>query len=421
MGRIAARGHRPRARARAVGLVTVLSVTSLVASANAGAQEDDPPDLTARRLTPAGRVTSAKSLTGRLAQTDPELLGRTDATPVPVMIKFDYDPLASYQGGVADLAATSPTVTGVELTGTTPAEQEYERYVAAQEGAIVAEIAGTVPAAQVGDSFRIVYGGVSAVAPGQQRRRRPRHRRRRRRAARTACASRSPTPAPSSSARRRSTTSSARPPRPAPGSSTATSTPASGPSTRRSPTWATCQPPPGPARECNFGDNPLTPANDPFVCNNKLIGGAHFTDTYDDLAAATTLAVPDPYAGTARDFEGHGTHTASTSAGNIVESAEVFGVDRGPIHGIAPGAWVMEYKVCGPDGCFDSDSARGRRAGDPRWRRRHQLLDLRRRAARSPIRSSWPSSTPTPPACSSPRRPGTTARAPAPPTTCRRG
>ena len=35
----------------------------------------------------------------------------------------------------------------------------------------------------------------------------------------------------------------------------------------------------------------------------------------------------------------------------------VLGVDRGPIHGIAPGAWVIEYKVCGPEGCFGSDSA----------------------------------------------------------------
>ena len=109
--------------------------------------------------------------------------------------------------------------------------------------------------------------------------------------------------------------------------------------------------PPGPARECNYGDNPLTPAADPFVCNNKLIGGASFIDAYDEEFGDA------PYEGTARDGDGHGTHTASTSAGNIVESAEVFGVDRGPIHGIAPGAYVMEYKVCGPEGCLSSDSA----------------------------------------------------------------
>ena len=71
-----------RARARAVGLIAVLSATSLVVSTNAGAQEDDPPDLTATPLQPDERVTGGKSPTSRLAETDPALLGRTDATPV---------------------------------------------------------------------------------------------------------------------------------------------------------------------------------------------------------------------------------------------------------------------------------------------------------------------------------------------------
>lgn len=59
----------------------------------------------------------------------------------------------------------------------------------------------------------------------------------------------------------------------------------------------------------------------------------------------------------ARDSNGHGTHTASTSAGNVLDSAPVFGVDRGPLHGLAPGAYVMEYKVCGLMGCNAIDSA----------------------------------------------------------------
>ena len=75
-------------------------------------------------------------------------------------------------------------------------------------------------------------------------------------------------------------------------------------------------------------------------------------DTYDDGVRATTRTRERR-----ATADGHGTHTASTSAGNIVESAEVFGVDRGPIHGIAPGAYVMEYRVCGPEGCVASDSA----------------------------------------------------------------
>ena len=38
-------------------------------------------------------------------------------------------------------------------------------------------------------------------------------------------------------------------------------------------------PPSGPARACNFGDNPLTPANDPFAGKYKLIGGAGLPGT----------------------------------------------------------------------------------------------------------------------------------------------
>jgi len=111
--------------------------------------------------------------------------------------------------------------------------------------------------------------------------------------------------------------------------------------------------PPGPARACDYGDNPLTPANDPFVCNNKLIGGHAFLATYlsDPGRAANEVFH------TSRDSNGHGTHTSSTAAGDVVANAPVLGVDRGPVAGMAPGAWVMEYKVCGADGCFSSDSA----------------------------------------------------------------
>ena len=106
-------------------------------------------------------------------------------------------------------------------------------------------------------------------------------------------------------------------------------------------------------RPCDFGDNPLTPADDVFVCNNKLIGGQTFLTAYLSNPAR---AAAEAYK-TARDSNGHGTHTGTTSAGNVLATAPVLGVDRGPISGIAPGAWVSVYKVCGAGGCFSSDSA----------------------------------------------------------------
>ena len=64
----------------------------------------------------------------------------------------------------------------------------------------------------------------------------------------------------------------------------------------------------GTPRACVFGDDPLTPADDPFACNNKLIGGQPFLDTYNQAVGG------DVYADSARDTDGHRTHTSSTAA-----------------------------------------------------------------------------------------------------------
>ena len=59
----------------------------------------------------------------------------------------------------------------------------------------------------------------------------------------------------------------------------------------------------------------------------------------------------------ARDDDGHGTHTASTAAGNAGVNATIFGIPRGTISGIAPRAYIEMFKVCGDGGCAGSDSA----------------------------------------------------------------
>ena len=98
-------------------LAFALTATIAIASVATGASAPKKTTFTATDLSSAATdtISVSKSESGRLAQTDPSLLGRSDSTPVNVMIKYDYDATASYTGGVAGLAATSPRATGKAL------------------------------------------------------------------------------------------------------------------------------------------------------------------------------------------------------------------------------------------------------------------------------------------------------------------
>ena len=103
---------------------------------------------------------------------------------------------------------------------------------------------------------------------------------------------------------------------------------------------------------CEFGNTAHNANDAPFECNNKLIGARQMLDTYRALIGAT----PDEY-DSARDDNGHGTHTASTAAGNAGVAASMYGIDRGTVSGIAPRAHVIAYKGLGDLGGFTSDLA----------------------------------------------------------------
>ena len=156
---------------------------------------------------------------------------------------------------------------------------------------------------------------------------------------------------------------------------------------------------------CQFGS--AVPGDVPFTCNNKLVGAARFMATY---SALQTL-LPDEYL-SARDDDGHGTHTSSTSAGNAKVAASIFGISRGT---------DLRHCAARPR-CYVQGLRRGRLlrqrlgggcpAGHPRRRERDQLFDQRRRQSVSRTPWSWRSSTLITPACSSPPRPATAALAP---------
>ncbi|RVX01120.1 hypothetical protein VitviT2T_023544 [Vitis vinifera] len=86
-------------------------------------------------------------------------------------------------------------------------------------------------------------------------------------------------------------------------------------------------------------------------CNNKLIGAKYFK--LDGKPDPDDILSPV-------DVEGHGTHTASTVAGNIVKNANLFGLAKGTARGAVPSARVAMYKVCWVStGCSDMDLLAG--------------------------------------------------------------
>ncbi|MFL6079016.1 MAG: S8 family serine peptidase [Ornithinibacter sp.] len=103
---------------------------------------------------------------------------------------------------------------------------------------------------------------------------------------------------------------------------------------------------------CAFGNTAWNPNDKPFACNNKLVGAREFLDTYK-----ANQGLEHHEFDSARDNEGHGTHTASTAAGNGNVRASIFGVGKGVVSGIAPDAQVIAYKALGDLGGFTSDLA----------------------------------------------------------------
>jgi len=107
-----------------------------------------------------------------------------------------------------------------------------------------------------------------------------------------------------------------------------------------------------PSISCEFGNSAHNPDDAPFTCNNKLIGARQMLSTYRFYIGAD----PDEF-DSARDDDGHGTHTASTAGGNADVDASIFGIPRGPVSGIAPRARIIAYKGLGKLGGFGSDLA----------------------------------------------------------------
>lgn len=299
--------------------------------------------------------TGSKSLSGGIAQSDANLLARNDRAVVNIIVKVDADALASYAGGVGNLAATSPSITGRPLRDGSAAITAYQRYLGRELANIQRDAKSAVPAIKIGRSFQIAFGGFAAQVPANKAKNLLR----------------------------------------VPGVVAVMYDSVNHPTANDSPNfvgapavWSTLggesnagagvkvgvldtgiwpehpmlldpgiPAPGGGPYACEFGlsgsgDDPA------FVCNDKMLGAYAFMETNMLINALGT----DEYCDgvdtcSARDADGHGTHTSTTAVGSPVDHAVLNGTDYGHISGIAPGASLIHYRVCGAStGCYTTDS-----------------------------------------------------------------
>ncbi len=326
-------------------------VATVVAISASGAQ------FSAAPLTEDSTYSAPKSASGRLARTDPALLGRTDSTPINVLIKYDFDATTSYAGGVAGLAPTSPAVTHKKLKDNKNAVSAYEQHAASASNKISAAVKAAVPSASIRKTFITVYGGVAAKVPANK----------------VGDLLKVPGVAAVQQDSLEHPTTSVTPQFTGAanvwpllgGQDNAASNIVVGVIdtgiTPEHPSFVNhgLPPPPGGPYACQFGDgSDVAHLGPTFACNRKLVGAYAFTDTYMAVIGSDGQEFCNNITGicSARDPEGHGTHTSSTAAGDRVDMAPLYGVNRGPISGMAPGARVIMYRVCLAQGCFSSDS-----------------------------------------------------------------
>ncbi len=105
--------------------------------------------------------------------------------------------------------------------------------------------------------------------------------------------------------------------------------------------------------ECQAGED-----FDGSLCNSKVLSARYFADTF--LENVPEENRPPEEVNSPVDIDNHGTHTASTAAGNADITQTVDGRDFGVSAGVAPEAKISVYKICWEDdnpdtgGCYSS-------------------------------------------------------------------
>jgi subtilisin family serine protease len=316
-------------------------------SAAALAQPAGPAGVFARPAVAVARFSLDQPWDGRAGEKKPA----PGSDPlISVFVKLDIAPLSAYTGGLPGLAPTAPQITGARrLDAAAPDSQRYLNYLDQRQRDFETLASAAIPQAQVLARYRYVYGGASMVLPESQlahlaklpgvvgvERDQLRH----------VDTDRSPQFI---------------------GADVIWSALAANPSLGdggqgvivgvidtgiwpEHPSFADDGSYPPPLPRWHGGCELPNDGSAPIVCTNKLIGARESLETYKAI-----FGLGQGEFDSARDNDGHGTHTASTAAGNANVTATLFGQPRGTISGIAPRAYVAAYKGLGSAGGFGAD------------------------------------------------------------------
>jgi subtilisin family serine protease len=298
-----------------------------------------------------------------LVHTDRSLLSTNSAKRVTVIVKLNEDPVALYAGGLPGLPATSPSVTHARIgpgRGRTRASAEAVRSYLGRldrvDGAVTAQFREAVPTARVLYRYRYAFGGLAVRLPAN----------------RVAALLAVPGVVAVQRSRVEHVLTDV-----TPGFLHASDLwPSLGGAAHAGagvlvgvidtgiwpehPSFADAglaDPRPGHIYPCQFGNGTDPDLGPAFACTHKLVGAYAFTQDYLAEFGALSGEFCDVPAHTcsARDADGHGSHTASTAAGDNGVAASIFGVDRGQISGMAPGASIIAYRACLSKGCTEAD------------------------------------------------------------------
>jgi subtilisin family serine protease len=345
-------------RRRSSALLAALILVGLLSVVGSGVASGSSRNLTVvqSQVKETSTYGVGKSASHYVAKTDSSLLGRTDSKLVNVMVKYAFTATSSYAGQIKGLKATSPSVTHKSLRKNAKAVKAYTAFASAKIRTINKAVAKAVPSIKLGQRFTVAYGGVAARIPANK--------------IAKLLSVKGVVAVQKDSLNQPLDDNTA--------FIGATNVwPSLGGSAHAgnnvvigvidtgvwpehpmlSPTGVPA--PAGGIKGCQFGDGSDTAHLGPtFACNNKLVGAYAKTATYMSAVGSNghefcndTTDVCSP-----RDSEGHGTHTTTTAGGDCVSSAVLYGVERGPVCGIAPGAHIEQFRVCLAQGCFGSDS-----------------------------------------------------------------